>query len=315
MLIDKVKAMKPLDQFIYWIVERHSIYLKKSAKEEKPWTDDKVLQSYFFTNPWREHDKVTKWFKEHIRDPLHKDQDIRVIFATVLFRWFTLPETGRLLMLTQPGTSYVPKPHFGVLHTWNEAAAVNALFDFQKSGNKVFTGAYNISASGSTKPKVLRVCEDYVTPVWQDRASLENRMTECKTLQEAQQILMKYPGLGGSGFMSYEIVSDLRYTFVLNQAKDINTWANPGPGAIRGMNRLTGRPVDAPMTKREWLELAVELRTTLLSPKHFPKLKPAVKLSNPIDMRVIEHSLCEYDKYVRAMMNDGHMKRTYNGAM
>lgn len=311
MLVEEVKKMKPLHQFIYWITERHQVYLRRNKGQPKPWTDDEVLQSYFFTNPFRENDKVTQWFRENIRNPL-KD-DVRVVFATIAFRWFTLPQTGRLLMLTPP-RSPSKRREFGVLYQWDEKAAIKALLDFQASGNQVFTGAYNISASGSKKPKVNRVCEDYLTPVWQDRVSLESSIIKCDTLQEAQKILMKYPGLGGSGFMSYEIVSDLRYTSVLEHATDINSWANPGPGAVRGMNRLTGRPVDSPMTKTEWLELARQLRKELLGPTLFSQLKFAVSKDNPLDMRVIEHSLCEFDKYVRAMNKDGHMKRTYRGA-
>ena len=47
------------------------------------------------------------------------------------------------------------------------------------------------------------------------------------------------PYAGFSGFMAYEVVTDLRHTKYLKNADDINTWANAGPGAVRGLNRIS----------------------------------------------------------------------------
>ena len=40
------------------------------------------------------------------------------------------------------------------------------------------------------------------------------------------------------GFHSYEIVTDLRHTYLLENASDINLWANIGPGCRRGLARI-----------------------------------------------------------------------------
>ena len=73
-----------LDTFVYWIKERHKVHKKRLKGLEPPWSEDAVMNGVFFTNPYRENDKATIWFRENVRDPL-RDVD-SVIFATILFR-------------------------------------------------------------------------------------------------------------------------------------------------------------------------------------------------------------------------------------
>lgn len=302
MLIEDVAKLSPLDRFLYWIRERHQIHLKRKAGMPKPWTNDQVLQSYFFTNPYRENDKVTVWFRENIREPLRNDS--HVLMATVIFRWFNLPETGTVLLGYPPGQS-------NLLLDWNKAEAIKRLDEKRKIGMKIFTGAFNISNSGSTKPKINRVCEDYIQPAWEHREKLLAKfllpMSFGKGLsanmQEAHYELMKLPGLRGSGFMAYEVVCDLRYTYLLEHAPDKCSWSNPGPGAKRGLNRLLGRPLEASV--KDWPEQSMRLLNNVQA--RLSKM-PA------FEMREVEHSLCEWDKYERARLQDGHMKRRYAGA-
>ena len=265
-----------------------------------------MLQSYFFTNPYRENDKVTQWFAKHIRDPLTDDP--RVIFATVCFRWFTWIPTGIALMnYVHPTERFnTAGAHLGLLTKWNLVDCMKLLMDRQDKGLQIFTGAFNISNSGSTDPKIHRVCRDYITPVWDARSDLIPDLESCKTLEQMHKVLMKFPGLGGSGFMAYEIVCDLMHTSYFESVSGADSWANPGPGAKRGLNRVLERPIDAPVSKGVYL---TESRQIMLEVNR--KLR-AVKY--PLaDMRTIEHSLCEFDKYERARLNDGHMKRRYNG--
>lgn len=290
MKTDQVKKLEPIERFLYWIRERHSIYLKKEAKKPKPWTDDVILQQYFFTNPYRENDKVTKWYRENIRT---KTKGANLLFATIAFRWFNYTPTGEAMI--SPRNLLWPK--------FNCTALLQRLNAIQASGEKVFTGAFTISPSGSTKPKIERVLCDYIQPV---HAILEDLYSSIKgrSMEGAWVTLGRMcPGFKGGGFMAYEVVCDLRYTDILNPT-DAKTWANLGPGAIRGLNRLNKvANIEAPKPY-DWREQMVALRKTVVKELHDMP---------PIEMREIEHSLCEYDKYERALFGTGHMKRTYSG--
>lgn len=294
MRIEQVKKMKPLDRFLYWVKERHAICEKRMSGLEKPWTDDVILQRYFFTNPYRENDKTTVWFRENIRDPLRNDAG--VLFATVAFRWFNLHTTGVLLM-----NSGIPP--YGLLEDWNEKTAVKLLTRAWQDGkNPVFTGAYMIKAgNGPRGCKIPNVCRA-ISTVWEERERLV-KVCEQNSMQNLTQELKKFTHLGG--FMSYEIACDLRYTALLENAVDKDTWCNPGPGARRGMNRLLGvknllTVVPRDVWQRETQDLLTVMRSRLKSMPHF-------------EMREVEHSLCEYFKYEKILYGQGNSKRRYNG--
>lgn len=293
MLIEDVKRMTPFEQFCYWIKERHNIHLKRKAGRPKPWTDDVVLQSNFFTNPFRENDKVTQWFKKNVRDPLWDDPG--VVFAVSMLRWFNwIPTCSRLV-------------EEGFHVDWNWKQANKFLKSISDSGEKVFTGAFLISPAGSTKPKIQRVCQDFIDPLWRDRDEIYLRMVR-QTLEEGWKVLHEYPGLSGGGFMAYEVVCDLQYTHVID-ADDAHTWTNLGPGGKRGLNRVLGQDIKTPLGgKKTYLPLCVDL---LKRTRSALKKTRAAK-DHDIDMRTIEHSLCEYDKYARVLYGQGRSKRTYD---
>lgn len=290
MKVEQVAKLSPEERFLYWIQERHSVYLKKEAGESKPWTNDEILRSYFFTNPYRENDKVTKWFRERIREPLRDSK--KVALATVIFRWFNYIPTGEIIL--------------GWLTNWDKEKVQNRLGEIRDSGGQVFTGAFMINSPGG-EPKLEAICRR-IDNVWQDKKRLISGLEKATTLEESHKLLTKYDGLGG--FMAYEVVTDLRHTYLLENATDIMTWANPGPGCVRGLYRVAAEPIktkgnaSSPPLPKDYLERMqklLELANTRLA--DLPKF----------EMREIEHSLCEYDKYERMRLGDGRAKRKYQG--
>jgi hypothetical protein len=315
-LIEDVARLKPIDRLMYWIKERHNIFLRRRAGLPAPWTDDVILQSFFFTNPYRENDKFTVWLREKVRGPLRDDR--RVLFAVIAARWFCWAPTIQVLMGKNPCPEYRAGrlPTQNLLEVWDLEEALCRLGAWKGQGEQVFTGAFNISNSGSTKPKINRVCEDYIQPAWEacgaDRPSghtgwmmeelVRGAYEQKSTMQDAHELLGQLPGMGGGGFMAYEVVCDLRYTLYLEHAPDKLTWSNPGPGAKRGMNVVLGRDPKAPLDRETWdresRRLLAEANRRLRMP--------------PMEMREIEHSLCEFFKMERARLGGGS-KRRYNG--
>ena len=304
MLIEAAKKLSPLERFLYWIRERHTIYCKKESGQPKPWTDDEILQKYFFCNVYREADKTTVWFKKNIRDPLKNSPD--VVMATIIFRWFNLPSTIKSIMSFN--TRQPTKP-FGMLQNWDRTAVYRVLKGLRENGCQIFTGAYMIN-SPANEGKLEAICRR-IDQVWKDRHTIlewVERSYNNRSMQGLHSVLTRYEGLGG--FMAYEIVCDLRYTYVLRAAPDKLTWCNPGPGAIRGLYRVfdrdfvKGNNASAPKLPEDWTERTQELLGIVQS--RFPTMPT-------FEMREIEHSLCEADKYSRLLFNDGRAKRTYNG--
>lgn len=274
--------MEPIERFFWWIEERHRIFLKKGmGLSREHWTDDEILQTYRFTNPFRENDKTTVWFREKMRDPLNGDD--AVLMATVIFRWFNLIETGKTLLAHN-------------LHVdWNPEVAREEI----KKQPKYVTGGYIIKTpDGMDKVDGVIWC---VNRIWPQRQTLVNDIRS-NNLRGSWNLFMQFPYLGA--FMSYELITDLRHTHLLNTADDIYTWANAGPGAMRGLNRIKDRPLNFKSRKHnfnaEMYEL-LQLAPDYITMSQMPRL----------EMRDIEHSLCEFDKYERVRNGEGAPRGRY----
>lgn len=277
-----------------WIAERHRIHLKKAAGEPAPWTDDPVMREFSFCNVFRELDKVTVWVRENWREPYAENENLWI--AMCLARQINWPET--LAEIGFPEKTY-------------DADAVQAATERRAAtGAKVYTGAYMISApageyKGMKKPEYT--AQIVVGEPWRRREEFYDlfvRKNEQPTLEAMHAWLKQFRGWGD--FMAYEVITDLRHTRYLRDAPDINTWAVAGPGAIRGLNRLHGRDYKRAMTQTQAL---VEMRELLaMSRDNLPEWVP------PLELREIEHSLCETDKWLRVRQGQGRIRAKYNGA-
>ena len=274
-----------LDRYTYWIEERERIrHLKEELKQDPPWTEDPILKEFKFCQVFREDDRTTRWFRTHMREPLRNSPD--VFMATIAFRFFNLIETGRTLLDNN-------------LHIeWDRPKAIEEI----KKNPKWITGAY-IVKSPNRMDKVTGVTE-CVSHIWDDRENIVKQLESFTTLEEAWRFLMQYPYIGP--FVSYEMVTDLRHTYLLENATDICSWGNPGPGAMRGLNRLTGRPLE--FCKRSW-----DWHSEMLDLYDWCSQKLDLsKLNYPFEMREVEGGLCEFDKYSRILKGQGRTRSVYN---
>lgn len=300
---------------------RHDIYLDRKAGKPGPWTADPVLSAGRFCNIFRELDTVTIWIDQNIRQP-YADHP-HLWFMLAIARYINWPDTLRYLMdEAEPGT-------WPDGEDFEPAKLTKALEDYAAAGNKVYTGAYMIRAESDPSKewyswtKHRYIAEIVLGRLWEDRAYFE------ETLKLAQEGVPGWDELqahwwslvgnsryiGWGPFMAYEVVTDLRHTRYLRNATDIWTWANAGPGAIRGLNRLYGRDLAAKprpeQTNAEMLQLMTELN--VYDEPGFNATFGEPRDVNPrFEMRDIEHTLCEADKYERVRLGEGKMRSKYD---
>jgi 5-hmdU DNA kinase-like protein len=274
--------------FFEYACERYRIYLARANGFPKPWTSDPILQSYRFCNVFREDDKVTEWLRTNVRNPLKKNPV--VIPAVITCRFFNRIESMELLVKNN-------------LHTYWDAGKLQRVF----KGVKPIVGAAYIIKTPNGMDK-LRGLISILDEVW-DRYvdyTLTDTVLSLSTMEDVVSYLCTFPYIGK--FTAYEIACDLQYTDVLNP-KDTMTWANPGPGAQRGLQRILngavggGKLYDSVMlaAMQELLRLSQNPHNWVA---HWPRW----------DMRTVEHTLCEFDKYERARLGEGTPKQKYQGA-
>lgn len=296
--------MADASAFFRYARRRHEIFLRRQRGDPPPWTDDPILRQYRFTNIFREDDRTTIWCREHVRD--RYDGEAAVLPAVVVFRWFNKIETGEAIFLRDRPSAFEQ----WVAGKWDITELARIIRAYRGEGPYV-NGAYIIkSPPGMSKlDGVLQSCERFRTkPCMNMRWDyFARRMTETgrETLEAVWDWLRGFDQLGD--FMAYEIVTDLRHTHLLRDAPDIMTWANAGPGAVRGLNRLHGRPVGQSLPKAQSLAEMQDLLKMSRSPLRWPQEW------GRWEMREVEHTLCEHDKYVRVTTGEGRPKQLYRG--
>lgn len=277
----------------YWIIERHRIYLRRARGLPWPWTEDKILRTFRFCNVFRELDTVTIWIREHIREP-YADHPM-LWFMMAAARTINWPPTLQELMEDRSGAWPRTK-------NWTPDRMETILAARQRRGEKMHTGAYMVRSDPGI-PKSHYIAQRVLGRLWRRREEVAPVLLFGTSLREATRALAM--GYGWAGFTSYEVVTDLRHCpGWLDEALDIHYWANLGPGARRGLNRLYGYPL-----KRQWSEAngvrameTLQRRLNATLPTDIPRL----------EMRDVEHSLCETDKYLRVQNNEGRPRSLYS---
>lgn len=290
-----------LSRLLAFMTERHRIYLARAAGEPGPWTEDEILRTYRFTNVYRELDRVTVWIRENVREPFANSEHLWFMLA--IARYVNWPETLAELIETRGAW---PEKDFWSAKRFTEVLAARAA-----RGEKVYTGAYVIRAESDRSKewyswsKHRYIAEIILGRLWEDRTFWGLSLSIGLSLHQVWDLFQEPRYVGWGPFMAYEVVTDLRWTRYLRGAPDVLSWANAGPGALRGLNRLLGQRLSHPLRPADAAGMMREILGGLDEgwPGAWPRL----------EMRDVEHSLCEFDKYERVRLGEGRPRALFRG--
>jgi hypothetical protein len=181
--------------------------------------------------------------------------------------------------------------------SFHPSQITDVLNNRKAGGEKVYTGAYMISApSEKGADKQAYIAETVIGDLWRRRDAFAK--WDGVTLQWTHERIMRSNGWGP--FMAYQAVVDMRFTALLDRANDVGTWAAAGPGTIRGLNRLHGRPVATMISQGQAL---TEMRAIY-------KIVEA-ETGVAMDFSDVPNILCETDKYLRVQLGQGKPRALY----
>lgn len=267
---------KYMPDFLHWIQERELVRVRRERGDPPPWTKDEIIATTRFCNVRREDDKVTRWIRDNWRDPYQYHPNLA--FAMCVARVINWPSTLEFL---------------GFPKTWNEKAFVHSLDARQDRGEKIWTGAYMVtggySAGGETKQTIMgRVLSEAFPNAAKIRAG--------ESLQSAHHTIAQTRGLGS--FLGAQVIADLKYTPLLVNAVDWDTFCAPGPGSLMGLNFLHGR--EPKCAHVDFVAEVNEIRVWLQE-------NVGIKLT----AHDVQNCLCEFSKYVRIKYMNGRAKNGY----
>jgi hypothetical protein len=229
---------------LYFIAEREAIRRRRVAGEPPPFTDDPILREWSFTNVRREDDRVTKWITKNWREPHADDPDL--FFELAVARFVNWPDT-----LAEIG---YPVP-------WNPEHFLTVMAARAERGDQLAGPAYMIRADNKNPGRITAEYQatEVFKPLWRAR---KERPTPGLSLARYFARLSDFHGMGG-GFMSGQVIADLKFVEPLRSASDWMSFAVSGPGSRRGLNRILGRPLNAPRSETAWRTAFDRLRAAI----------------------------------------------------
>jgi hypothetical protein len=288
------------------MAKRESIRRRREVGKPGPWTDDPILSKYRFCNVFREHDRVSQWIHRNVTLPFSTVPHLWIHLA--LARQVNWPPTLGFLLREGAWRPVLTKARLQMMATTADR--------WQDAGNKVYTGAYMIHADSNPATRDLwKNKNDYIFN--RVVGQLLAAKPDLSGMQAFVHGILPYESWGG--FMAYEVACDLRWApgpHGLSRAPDIGLWANPGPGAVRGLNRLAGRDLKAPLRVPAAVAEMQLLLSLLQAKKDWPVVlgKRIFPAHRPFEMRDVEHTLCEFDKYERVRLGEGRPRSYFTPA-
>ena len=220
------RSSRPVPSEIYPVLwkfafERHRIYLRRLAGDVYPWTKDRVLTEYKFTNAFRAADRVSQYLIELVYSDPDASEDT-LFLRTLLFKIFNKIDTWKRIV----GILGMP-----VASEFDYEACGDLLEKYRRERISIYSGAYIMPSGGHSGAPKHRMHLHLIRRMLDD--NLPGRLGATESLAEAYGLLLAYPTLGP--FLAFQYTVDLNYTTLMNHSE--RDFVVAGPGALDGLSK------------------------------------------------------------------------------
>ncbi|MBV8125201.1 MAG: hypothetical protein JO370_14140 [Paucibacter sp.] len=298
-----------LQSFFNFMAERQNVWYKRNIlKQKAPWTSDKLLANYAFTNVYRELDRSSQWLiRNVISDKSLELKDL--IFRIFIYRYFNKPDAFE--------DGYVDLP------TWDNFDPVKLhkqVINCRKHYNPWHTAYMSNLVWAKKQPFEGEMFKDhaYCIQLFPQFRTVSWFISELLTSGNKPVIIMKnlnmLPSI--SGFMSHELWLDYCLLQKYNKYDfgwDENSYTNVGPGASLGIRLIF--PSLSPQGQEEGIYALRDVSEHMLSDMDFKYVKwdgkEYVDCEHNITLHQIEFVLCEYSKYWKMQIGIGKQRSKF----
>ena len=270
------------DRLLYFIRTREAArHNKEVVGGPGPHVEDCIIGTSRFCNVNREHDAVTIWVKDWVRD-VYAPHGMNVLVPQVLAaRIFNEPKTL---------TAILPVVDVG--------DAVATLKAMRAEGQKIMRGAYMMPVHGSHGGGKT-VEEYYLAAVGE---ALKVDWTLCESLASVAERLIQLMGIGD--FLANQVCADLRYTKPWETAPDWDEFVLCGPGSRRGIDRYDKQERLGVKPQAHYGQRVLEIREEIWPDIDDEEVHQALR-----DPNNLSNCFCEFDKFERALRGEATLRR------
>jgi len=280
-----------LAQFFLFVRERQWVWQNRQMGREE-WTKDSVLQHVFFCNVYRELDTGTTYFRRFLLDCQDKgrfgkgrrEQVKNVLWCSLAYRLVNRVET-----FTECDGGGIP--------TLSRYSSYWKSLKKLEAKTKVFTGAHQVMGLERYGRTLLHISErkgealnKCVSAILDPEKSLKDLSLEVQTI----------PNVGK--FFAWQVLCDLLEAGMIPHATEFE-YAELGPGALAGLSLIFGNSF---ADKQCLLRFLGDAQTKVFGilGVDFPHFDGRL-----ISLKAIEHSLCEFCKYINVCQNGLQCKK------
>lgn len=320
--------------FLTFISERYKVHIRKDIiKKQQPWTKNKILATYRFTNVRREHDYQSKQLISAVSTNTGLTLEDKIA-NTFMFRAWNNCDTFSFFGFPRPAWQIFSKRlKEKVRPRYTEEANMNP-------ERKWWSSAYNQGGTkaawkfpeGDGYQKAYKESDAMHFPDWEkdiplrpfhigpwlDSQEIIYRILGAKDQQEVFNAIKSVRGF--SDFLAYQVFVDL--TYIPEFPFSENEFVVAGPGCKKGLLYLFEdfdglSPEEAIFWLRNNYNSLVNdvlAKYHIDTSKHAPS-KFMADIYNPADRYMsvmsLENCLCEISKYIRAVTKTGGPRNRY----
>lgn len=290
-----IRSMTSAEKVAWWMTSRETARYGREKGLRKPWTTDPIIQEFRFCNVRRMDDRVSKWLMDNWYGP-HQDHSM-MLPAVAVARFVNLPRTL---------THLTPVIFHRMSNKWNAGAVSETLRhvrDVINKGQPLWNAAYMVRGNDGLD-KVASVVDHYVASLINPDGTPNNRLINTDSMRSTYRGVTELYGWGS--FMAGQLVADLRWA-MSGEWEDADTWAPPGPGSQRGLNRYFGEE----NLKKKYKEAEFNKRLAQMRAEVTPKVDS--EITDRLEAHDWQNVMCEFDKWMRVVEGTSTPKQRYPG--
>lgn len=265
----------------YWrfAAERQRIFHARTRGEPGPWTSDRILADFKFTNAYRAADRTSQFLIREVifRGPQTSDE---LFFRILLFKIFNKIETWQLL-----------KMHLGEIRweSFSFEAYDRILMESFNRGTSIYSAAYIVpSPRGFGYDRKHRNHLALLSTLM--HRDYPQKIQDCKRMQDAFDLMRSVPSFGD--FLAYQFVTDLNYSDLTDYSE--TEFVVAGPGAHSGLRKCFDDP--GGLAPEDLIQMVTDRQE-----KEFDKfgLEFEDLWGRRLQLIDCQNLFCEVDKYAR----------------